>query len=279
MKTNKKDFFANYGLELVDSDHIMAPWGEVVPMPLTKGSKTLCFGWSTLAGTGEWTGIFNGEEIVVRGTCVCDCDHCYAKRGKYTCPDVINGNIWRTIAARNYSDWLEKAITAQIQWGDSRKPYDLIRVHVAGDFFSEEYIQMWHRIASTCTETRFWSYTKNPVAETAYDDLANFNIVRSIVPNFGVNYGDAAYVVAMYEALVSAGVEVYICRCAMDEPDVKEGKKTVVDNHQHCKGCKGCSVNKYVLFLQHGVAGYNKHKDPMYPVLCALIENQPSMLI
>ena len=88
----------------------------------------------------------------------------------------------------------------------------------------------------------------------------NANIVKSVIPHIGVNYGTCEYILGAYETLKAAGLPVYICRCG-------------IDKNQHCTNCKGCSVNKYVLFIEHSTE-YKAEKDPLYPVLKAIIESQ-----
>lgn len=256
----KKEFFANYGIEYRTKDSkILAPWGQWVPMPLTWGSKTHCYGWSTLAGTKEWEVEFNGKTQIMKGTCNCQCDHCYGCTGHYRKKSVINANGWRTYAARYHMDWLKRAITAQINWGVRRKPYESVRAHITGDFHNMEYVDMWKGVKAECLETRMWSYTKNKEAEDAFDDIDGFNIVKSLVPGFGINYGHCDYVMAMYRALREAGIETHICRCAVDE-------------EQHCNTCHACQDLKYVLFLEHG-SKYNPKADPLWDEFVALVES------
>ena len=257
-KLSKKDFFATYGVEYKDSK-VLAPWGQWVPLPLTWGSKTHCYGWSTLAGTKEWVVEFNGKTTNMQGTCVCQCDHCYGCNGRYAMPGVYNANAWRTFAARYCMDWLERVITAQINWGVRGKSLAFVRVHITGDFFDMEYVDMWKRIKANCPDTKMWAYTKNKEAENAFDDVENFNIVKSLVPGFGMNYGHCDYIMDVYHGLIANGIETHICRCG-------------VDNNQHCDTCRACQDLTYVLFLEHG-SNYKAEKDPLWDQFVALVES------
>ena len=258
----KKDFFANYGIEYKD-DKILSPWGQWVPLPLTWGSKTHCYGWSILAGTKEWEVEFNGTKQTMKGTCPCQCEHCYGCNGRYAAPNVYNGIAWRTVAARKYPDWLRRAITAQINWGKKGIPLEIVRDHITGDFFSNDYIDMWKRIKEDCRDTRMWAYTKNKEAEDAFDDVENFNIVKSLVPGFGVNYGHCDYVMEMYHALREAGIETHICCCA-------------ISKEQHCDTCRACQDLEYVLFLEHG-SDYKPEDDPLWDQFVALVKSDDNM--
>jgi len=257
-RVTKADFFRAYGVEL-KKDHIQAPWGEWVPLPLTWGSKTLCFGFSTLAGTKTWEAVFNGDSIRISGTCKCQCEHCYGCSGRYVMPSVIKSNTWRTVAARVYQEWLEKTIVAQINWGKNGHPLKCVRVHITGDFFSPEYIALWRRIISACPDTEFWTYTKNPDAENAFDDIDNMNVVKSIIPGYGFNFGRAGYVINLYKELTAAGIPTHICRCG-------------IDKNQHCDSCGACRKLGRVLFLEHG-SDYKPKKDPDFAEFCRICDS------
>ena len=254
----KKQFFGNYGIEF-NRGKILSPWGQWVPLPLTYGSKTHCFGWSTLAGTKTWSANFNGENITVCGTCSIQCSGCYGCSGRYAMQNVIDGNAWRTVAARLYMEWLEKAIIAQIKWGRRGKALPFVRVHITGDFFSREYIDMWKRIKDACPDTRMWAYTKNPEAENAFDNVDDFNIVKSLIPGYGLNYGTCEHVMTIYRALIASGIDTHICRCG-------------VDKEQHCDTCRACQELQFVLFLEHGT-DYKPENDPLFPAFVALVES------
>lgn len=259
-RVNKKVKYAEYGIEY-SAGKIYAPeFGWISPL-LIDGNTKLGKGvwtWSTLPGNVYCTREINGKEYSVKGTCPCNCDGCYAQRGNYNFKDVKNANVRKTWLANTYSDWLERAIIAQIH-ADGIK---LCRIHASGDFFSLEYIAMWQRIVKACSDCVFWTYTKNPAAESAFDGLANINIVKSIVPGFGFNFGHCDYIIRLYNALQAAGKPVYICRCG-------------IDDNQHCTNCKGCSRNEYVLFVEHST-GYDAKSDPLYETLKAIIDSQPA---
>lgn len=257
-RVSKKEFFAAYGLEYVRGK-LLAPWGELVNMPLTYGSKTHCYGFSTLAGTIEWNVVFNNEHVSMNGTCVCQCKDCYGCNGRYCMPSVKNANAWRTFAARYFMDWLKRAIIAQVNWGTSGKPLEIVRVHTTGDFFSNDYIQMWKDVKAACPDTDMWTYTKNPSAENAFDNVDGFNIVKSIVPCIGINYGKCDYIIKAYNKLKSDNIPVHVCRCA-------------IDSNQHCNDCRACKTLNYVLFLEHGTT-YKPENDSKYNELVAIIDS------
>ena len=105
-----------------------------------------------------------------------------------------------------------------------------------------------------------WTYTKVREYESAFDDLKNANIVKSIIPHVGVNFGKCEYIINAYLALKARGESVYICKCG-------------IDKKQHCEKCGVCAAYKYVLFVEHST-GYDATKDPLFHSLCELVNNQ-----
>ena len=194
--------------------------------------------------------------IDVNGTCVCNCVGCYAMTGNYNYDTTQAYLGIRTYLAWYHIKFLEAAISAQIE----AEKIGYIRIHASGDFCSEEYATMWKRIATKYCNVVFWTYTKIKEYETLFDGLDNANIVKSIIPGKGKNYGHCDYVLALYEFLKSIGKTVYICRCG-------------IDKKQHCTNCKGCSKNEYVLFIEHSTE-YKAEKDPLFPILKKIIESQ-----
>lgn len=258
---NKKMIYAAYGIEY-KSGKILAPVFGWINSLLIDGNSKLGKGvwtFSTLPGTAEYIKEFFGEMLTAKGTCPCDCIGCYAKTGFFRMPSVEKSLFVKTYLARNYPDFVRRAIIAQIK-ADS---ISLCRIHASGDFFSREYVDMWKDIVNACNNCAFWSYTKNKEAENAFSDTDNCNIAKSIIPGFGFNFGKCAYILRVYKALKAMGKDVYICRCG-------------IDKNQHCTNCKVCSKNEYVLFIEHSTA-YKAEEDPLFPELKAIIENQPKV--
>lgn len=254
---NKKQIYNNYGVEY-KNNKILSPVGWVNPL-LVNGNAKLGKGvytFSTLPTNKNFTVEINGETVEIKGTCPCHCDGCYATKGFYNMPSVLKSNAIKTLLARDFLDFVERAISAQIEAENIR----LLRIHASGDFFSDEYIAMWHRICECFPDTVFWTYTKNQRAESAFDDLKNINVVKSVVKGFGFNFGHCGYILRVYKALRATGESVYICRCG-------------IDKNQHCNNCRGCSEHTFVLFVEHSTE-YNAESDPDYTELVKTIEAQ-----
>lgn len=260
MRITKKEVFKNYGIEF-DGKHIIAPEFGPIPRLLVNGNKKIGKGvyhWSMLPTNQIFSIVIREIEYKLMGTCACYCKGCYAMSGRYVMDSVKKSLAVKTWLAYNALDFVERAIMAQIV-ADKIK---IVRVHVAGDFFSADYVNMWKRIAQANPEVCFWTYTKVSAAETEFDDVANFNVVKSVIPGKGYNFGHCDYLIGCYEFLRNLGKSVYICRCG-------------VDDAQHCVNCRGCTSHDYVLFLEHGTE-YNAKLDPLYPVFCALVNAQES---
>lgn len=254
---SKKEIYSKYGIDFKDGK-ILSPIGWINPL-LVNGNAKLGKGvwtFSTLPTNRVYIVEINGEKVEIKGTCPCHCDGCYATKGFYNMPSVLKSNAIKTLLVRRFLDFVERAIKAQIE----ADCILLLRIHASGDFFSIEYIEMWHRIVKEMSNCVYWTYTKNPLAESAFDDLNNINVVKSIVKGHGFNFGHCDYIIKVYHALKAEGKPVYICRCG-------------VDPNQHCVNCKGCSENLYVLFIEHST-DYIAENDPAYPELVKLIESQ-----
>lgn len=255
---NKKAAYEKYGIKF-EGGKIEAPcFGRINPL-LVDGNAKLGKGvwtFSTLPTNETFSVSINNKDYSIKGTCPCHCKGCYATSGFYNMPSVLKSNAIKTVLAREYMDFVERAIMAQIE-ADNIK---FLRIHASGDFFSIEYIEMWRRIAKACTACIFWTYTKNPDAVNMFEGFENANIVKSVIHGFGFNFGKCGYILKVYKALKEQGKKVYICRCG-------------IDKNQHCTNCKGCSKNDYVLFIEHST-DYKAEADPLFPELKAIIEAQ-----
>ena len=258
---SKKEIYAAHGINY-KAGKIEAPvFGFIAPLLIDGNSKLGKGVWtfSTLPGTAAVTVDVNGTEYTAAGTCPCNCKGCYAQTGFYRMPSVIQANAVKTILSRDHADFVRRAIIAQIEAEGIR----LVRIHASGDFFSAEYINTWREIVKASPDCLFWTYTKNSAAESAFDDLDNINIVKSIIHGVGFNFGHCGYILRVYETLKAQGKSVYICRCG-------------IDKDQHCMNCKGCATNDFVLFLEHSTS-YKAESDPLFPSVKALIEAQAAM--
>lgn len=264
MKTTKAMVYESYGI-MYDpkADKIYHDTLGWIKPPVKDGNtkvgkqvKTV----SMLPGTKEYTVTVNGFTFTEKGTCPCDCNGCYAMTGRYNCDNVIASMAINTWLARHDLDFLTRAIKAYIACDKT----EYMRIHAAGDFLSLDYVNAWHEIGTDFPGTTFWTYTKFKRAENAFDDLENVNIVKSVIPGHGFNFGKCKYILDTFNALKEQGERVYICRCG-------------IDKNQHCNDCKGCSANKYVLFIEHST-DYKAEQDLFFETVKNIIESQKSVV-
>lgn len=257
---NKKATYSAHGIQY-KSGKILSPIGWIPELLKEGNSKTgkAVYTWSILPGTREYSLEINGENVTIFGTCVCDCVGCYAQTGFYKMKNVCDSLAINTYLVNTFPDFVYNAICAQLETIGRGE----IRIHAAGDFNTrnpEKYTSMWRMIAEKYNAFRFWTYTKMKQFENLFDGLKNANIVKSVIPSIGVNFGHCDYIINAYYTLLSMGKRVYICKCG-------------IDKNQHCERCGICATYDYVLFLEHSTA-YNAEKDTLFPKLCEIVNNQ-----
>ena len=268
--TTKAAIYESFGIEYRTKDgKINVPvFGWIKPV-LKFSNKKIGKVWafSMLPREIDYTFSVNGKEYNICGTCYGTCRDpetgeitCYACAGHYQRHNVRASLGMNTWLARYALDFLKRAIMAQV----IADKIDIVRVHVAGDFFNVEYVNAWREIAKAFPAVCFWTYTKNADAEKAFDDIENFHVVKSRVPGFGFNFGHCDYIIAMYDYLTKAGYSVYICKCGFD-------------NTVHCDKCGACRNCDYVLFLEHSTS-YKAEKDPLYSVLKKIVLAQADIM-
>lgn len=258
--TTKSAIYAAHGITY-KGGMILSPIGYI-PELLKKGNtKTgeAVFTWSVLPGTESYNLTIGGQDIAVSGTCACNCVGCYAQTGFYKMKNVVRSLAVNTYLVNNHLSFVKEAISAQLETLKRGE----IRIHAAGDFKTndpEAYTEMWRTIAEEYRTFRFWTYTKIRKFESLFDGLKNANIVKSIIPSVGVNYGHCDYIINAYYTLRELGKSVYICKCGIDKT-------------KHCENCGICATYDYVLFLEHSTA-YKAEEDPLYEKLCEIVNNQ-----
>ena len=260
-KKSKKAIYAEYGIEYANGKIKSEKYGFVNEMLIDGNAKIGkgIYHFSTLPTNQMFNVIINNMSYTVKGTCICNCAGCYATKGNYRFQSTKNSLGIRTLLIREELDFVERAIMAQIK----ADHIQAIRIHASGDFDSIEYLHMWQRIVKANSNVTFWTYTKVSEYEKAFDAFQNANIVKSIIPGIGFNFGHCDYIQRAYDALNASGKTVYICKCG-------------IDKNQHCTNCKGCSMNEHVLFVEHST-DYCAEKDSAFPALKKLIESQKAI--
>ena len=260
MSISKKEIYGKHGIEFKNGK-IISPVGPVCELLKEGNDKTgkLVLTFSLLPGTNTFEIDINGKVYCVKGTCICDCKGCYAKTGHYNHDNTIRSMAINTYLVNNHIDFVKNCIAAQLEYVGRGE----IRIHAAGDFNTtspDTYAAMWREIAKKYNSFRFWTYTKIKKYETLFDDLKNANIVKSVIPGVGFNFGTCEYIINAYYTLKALEQSVYICRCG-------------IDKNQHCERCGVCATYKYVLFVEHSTS-YKAEQDPLYDKLIEIVNNQ-----
>jgi hypothetical protein len=100
---------------------------------------------------------------------------CYARQGHYRMPNVVEAREFNLRIVRGD---LDRFVAMAVE--DLKKiPNRTIRVHDSGDFFSEDYLRAWYKIARAFPEKRFYSYTKSLHLKLWVNRPANFQVIQS----------------------------------------------------------------------------------------------------
>ena len=173
----------------------------------SKVKHTLIF--NTLSGT--------------EGTCSQNCKDCYAPKA-HRYPSVVNAWTRNTILAKTDLPSLKRHLTLQI----AKSKLTTIRIHESGDFFSQEYVDMWIEIAGMFPDKSFYAYTKEDY------EFGPINIINSYVQLDGrkvYNYGSQEFCDRMEQEQ-----GYFVCPARRDN-DIK------------CNaGCNHCHANNKVVF-------------------------------
>lgn len=165
---------------------------------------------------------------------------CYAKKSYNRYPTVKHSRDVNTMLAEEHLELLGDLLMCQLQDAMDRAKGEqvYVRIHVSGDFLSQEYLDMWAGLARAFPAIKFWSYTKTyDIWDfSEIDKLDNINIVDSM-PEGKLNYGDVDYVEALAEEF-----DGEICPVNYADDDVEI----------HCiEDCTACVECKNVFFVQH----------------------------
>lgn len=80
---------------------------------------------------------------------------CYATKGHFTFDSVQQ--LYRSNLERSRQDNFPEVMVREIR----RRHVRVLRVHVSGDFYDQEYIRKWIRIAKRLPQVKFYAYTRS----------------------------------------------------------------------------------------------------------------------
>lgn len=157
------------------------------------------------------------------------CHKCYAKKAEYLYPPVLPARInnYNKSKSKNFVENISKQIKS------SKKKY--FRIHEAGDFYSQIYINKWTQIIRDNPEKLFFAFTKKfrKFDFTELQKLQNFNLIISN-PDGIQNYGSIEY---CNKLVKEHGF--FLCPDGIDE------------NSKCMENCFACFTETKVCFKQH----------------------------
>ena len=137
--------------------------------------------------------IFSLKEIFTCLDCK-DCSKdCYAVKASKAYPTCNNFRWLITYMAINHLDVLKAWIIEDLaRIAKNNKSVKYVRIHESGDFFSQNYLDMWKDVVKLFPMFRFYFYTKSDkfLNFTEFVALDNVNMVKSHLPNGDINFDD-----------------------------------------------------------------------------------------
>jgi hypothetical protein len=121
----------------------------------------------------------NGEQVNTCPSASACKGVCYAKQGRYIMSNVKSARLHNLqfFIDNGAESFLSAAI---VDLSRLTKRYNVVRVHDSGDFFSKEYVQVWHSIARAFPNVIFYAYTKSHDLKPLDNAPVNFRIVQSV---------------------------------------------------------------------------------------------------
>lgn len=186
--------------------------------------------------------------LPTRVTCKYNCKDCYAVKAERFRPSVRVQRAFHYIIVQMAikdiikMEYLKNYLINEIKYYSMLYKNFCVRIHESGDFYCKEYLNMWLDIISRCDGISFYTYTKQlepAEIDTINNNYNNLNIIKSIIDDKFLNYGDDEYINTV-EKYLQAGKQEY-CKCHWDN---KQSGYCMTQ----CNKCLYCDK---VLFLKH----------------------------
>ena len=125
-----------------------------------------------------------------KALCGRECKSCYAIKFQKLYPNVL------PYRQRRYEASMQPDFASRIiaEIAACKKPVTAIRVHESSEFYSQQYIDSWHTIATALPHFTFYAFTKR-LADfdfSALSALPNFILINSLQYG-GLNYAPRAH--------------------------------------------------------------------------------------
>lgn len=126
-----------------------------------------------------------GEALIADGSVLGSggsvCGSCYARKGNYRLPSVVDIQAARTawtraaVADGSFGQKMHCDL-AYLAWGDVQ----YFRIHDAGDFFSPRYVDAWAEVARSLPHVQFWAPTRSYLVRPILDRLVELNKLPNV---------------------------------------------------------------------------------------------------
>lgn len=182
-------------------------------------------------------------------TCKGQCKGCYALKAEriYKNTRVMRAFHYEIIKQAlqdvRKRDYLVRYMMTELENHQLIYKLPVVRLHASGDMFSDEYLKFWLDIIKANPGIKFYTYTKmysNDEIDKINRQYQNFNIVKSIIDDKFINFGDVEYLEKVTRELTKRNLQYYVC-----DYGTKDSKATCMGN---CTACLNCSN---VLFHKH----------------------------
>lgn len=155
--------------------------------------------------------------------CGVRCPGCYAVKEQIRFPKQVLGARERRLEASKNQNFVE---TINAELGRLKARPKFFRLHASGEFYSQDYINSWDKIARANPDIMFYTYTKRKkdFDFSSLESLSNFVLINSL--QFSkLNYGkleeapEGAFVCPSYKG-ATCGLS---CTYCMDKTAQEKG--------------------------------------------------------
>lgn len=162
---------------------------------------------------------------------------CYARKIERLRSSVHNSYVENLTFAQQYPEMLESYLDMYFSLPNAPR---FFRLHVAGDFFNQEYFEMWLRIIEKHPDTKFLAFTKQADVVEPY--------VKILPKNFSL----------VWSAWTGMELPEFVKRGDLPVAWMQDGDETRIPNDAiscpgHCEQCAKCwAMNgRDVVFKKH----------------------------
>ena len=176
----------------------------------TSGGKYRVVGFGLPADV-DFTGVDGSQQNTCPAALACRAV-CYAKQGTFRFSNVVKARMHNLALSQRDAfvrDIASDLCTLVVKSKHRRKPYNVVRLHDAGDFYSQAYLDSWSNIARLFPDTIFYAYTKSLHLSFA-DVPSNLRITQSLGGKYDnlVQLGKShSRIFSSEDARLSAGYE------------------------------------------------------------------------